>query len=409
MNTKFIETLVKYMLILFLLVTVAVQATRFFSVPVTTHTAHLTTIYQSTSGPGLVFRDEILLEESGASVVSSLFDDAQRVLVGEPVVELLPPGTYVGSRSLLRQTQREIDMLEQAQNTYINHLANTDALGRDIQRQLGFLVQMSATGQYEDAETLRSNLTSLLNQRQIAIGKEQNFQERISVLSSERDRLLSDAARGATGVVNAPRSGFYARSVDGLENILTLNLARTGGFSELKSLIENTAATEAQRRAGRIITSHNWYVAVVAYHYEIQGMRRGQSLDLLFEATGTRVPATLNRILSDSAEEKAVLIFHSNHVSEETVNLRVSDVRLDFRRHEGIRVDAQALRFVDGERGVFTLTNNVVRFKRVDPVYEEPGFILSRPPLDPHDTFTLRKYDQIIIRGVDLEDGRVLG
>jgi len=409
MNTKFIETLVKYMLILFLLLTVTVQATRFFSTPVRTQTAHLTTIFQSASGPGLVFRDEILLEESGASMVSSLFDDAQRVLVGEPIVELLPPGTYVGNRGRLRQTQWEIDMLEHAQDTSINHIANTDILGRDIQSQLGLLVQMSATGQYEDAGALRSNLTSLLNQRQIATGKEQNFQERISTLSSERDRLLLDAARGATGVVNAPRSGFYARSVDGLESVLTLNVARTGGLSELKSLVENTSASEVQSRAGRIITSHNWYVAVVVYQYEIQGMRRGQNLDIVFEATGTRVPATLRRILSDNAEDKAVLIFHSNHVSEETVNLRVSDVRLDFRQHEGIRVDAQALRFVDGERGVFTLTNNVVRFKRVDPVYEESGFLLSRPPLDPHDTFTLRKYDQIIIRGVDLEDGRVLG
>jgi len=408
MNARLIERIVKYMLILFLLIYVGMQASRYFSDTVRTQTAHLTTVYQSVRGRGLVFRDELVLQESGANAVSCLFNDAQRVLIGEPIVELLPPGTYVGSRSRLRETQREIDMLEQAQNASNSHAFNTEALGREIQQQLGQLAQISATGYYGSVPDIRDNLASLLNQRQIAIGREQDFQARINELTLYRDRITTGAVYGSSNVVNAPVSGFFAREVDGFEGTMSLDVARTAGFDQLITLIENAAPRQAAARVGRIVTSHNWYVGVIVSQYDIQWIRSGQRLSLVFEDAGTQVPATVARVLSENLQDYAVLILHANHVSRETINLRISDVRLDFRSHEGIRVDAQALRFVDGERGVFTLHNNVVSFRRIDPIYEEPGFVLSRPPFDPHDDFTLRKYDQIIIGGVDLEDGRVL-
>jgi len=203
-------------------------------------------------------------------------------------------------------------------------------------------------------------------------------------------------------------SGFYARSTDGLENALTLDVARTTGFTDLMAMIEHTAPRQDSNRAGRIVTSHNWYVGVIVDRYQTQWINPGQALDIFFE-TGVRAPATVNRVLYQAEHDQAVLVLHSGHVSEETISLRAQNLRLDFRVHEGIRVDAAALRFYNGERGVFTLSNNVVRFKLVDPIYEEPGFLLSRPPQNPHDPHTLRQHDQIIIGGVDLEDGRVLG
>ena len=409
MKAKHVEWLVKFLLISFLLVYVGVQVTRVLTPPMRTQTAHMDFVFQSVSGPGLVFRDEIPLEESGASVVSSLFDDAVRVLVGQPVAELLPPGTYIGNSALIRQTQWEIEMLLEAQDTSIHHIANTEALGRDIQQQLGIFAGLSASGNYHGAEDVRANLTALLNQRQIATGREQCFGARISQLTLEYERLNSFDRAGAIGVAYAPVSGFYARSTDGLESALSLNVARTAGLAELKAMIENTMPLQTVNRAGRVVTSHNWYVAVILDRYQTQWINTGQGLDIFFEGTGIRVPATVRRVLYRTGYDQAVLVLHSGHVSEDTINLRAQNVRLDFNVHEGIRVDAAALRFQNGERGVFTLSNNVVTFKRVDPIYEEPGFLLSRPPHNPRDPYTLRQYDQIIIGGVDLEDGRVLG
>jgi len=409
MKAKHVETLIKFLLISFLLVYVGVQVTRGLTPPMRTQTAHMDFVFQSVSGPGLVFRDEITLDESGASVVSSLFDDAVRVLVGEPVAELLPSGTYVGNSALIRQTQWELEMLLEAQDTSIHHMANTEALGRDIQQQLGALAGLTTSGNYHGAEDIRANLTALLNQRQIATGREQCFSARISQLTFEHERLNSFDRAGATGIVRTPVSGFYARSTDGLESTLSLSVARTAGLSDLRSMIENTVPLQTTNRAGRVVTSHNWYVAVILDRYQTQWINSGQGLEIFFEGTGVRTPATVARVLYQTGYDQAVLVLHSGYVSGETINLRAQNLRLDFNVHEGIRVDAAALRFQDGERGVFTLSNNIVRFKRVDPIYEEPGFLLSRQPHNPRDPHILRQYDQIIIGGVDLEDGRVLG
>lgn len=408
-SSRIIEKVVGFMLVAFLLAYVGVQTMRGVAPSMMTiQTAHLSSVFQSVSGRGVVFRDEIALEHGGANAISSLFDDAVRVLVGEPVAELLSPGTYVGSRSLLRQTQWEIEMLEQAQNTSVHHMANTEAIGRGISQQMVRLSKMSATGDFGGVDDLRQDLTALLNQRQIATGREDNFALRINALENQWESL-SIVGEGSNRVVLAPVTGFYSRLVDGLENILTLETVRSADIYRLSGIIQTTQPEQSIGSAGRIVTSHNWYVAIMVDRYKTQWVLPGQNLEMVFESNGARVPGVVERLLLGAVDDDyAVLVVHSNHVTGDTINLRTDNIRLEFAQHEGIRVDAAALRFVDGERGVFTMVNNTVQFRRVDPIYEEPGFLLSRIPHNPHDPFFLRLHDQVIIGGVELET-RIMG
>lgn len=408
MQGRFIEKLVASILMLFLLFYVGYQIFRYTGGSVKTETVYAYTVSQTLSARALIFRDETVLEETGAGVQSCLYEDGERVQVGQPVVEYLAGASGSGNRSRLRETQWEIAMLEEAQNTSLSHFSNAEALGRDIKQQLNRVVQMSASGNYAQVAEVRPVLVSLLNKRQVATGKENDFNSRIGSLALERDALSSSSGRDVNSVVNTPMSGYYAKPVDGLETVLTLELARTAGQEELLELLENPPAAGSKAGSGRIVTSQNWYVAVTVDKYDIQWVQQGQSLELRFENSAAQVPALIDRVLVSNEQDQAVLVLHCNNVSADTINLRSAQVSLVFTQYTGLRVNASHLRFQEGERGVYTLENNVISFKRLDPIYEEPGFLLSRQPVDPYDTVTLRQYDQIVTKGLELEDGKIV-
>ncbi|MGI6404349.1 MAG: HlyD family efflux transporter periplasmic adaptor subunit [Oscillospiraceae bacterium] len=407
MQGKWIEKLVASMLVLFLFCYVGFQATRYFDAPVKTETVYAYTVAQTINAQALVFREEMVLSETGSGVQSCLYDDGERVLIGQPVVEYLSSMAVGGNRSRLRQTEWEIAMLKEAQNTSLSHFSNAEALGRDLKQQLSYLVKMSASGRFDDVETLRPALVSLLNKRQIATGKERSFQRRIDSLAKELDSLRSASGQEVNMVVKTPVSGYFAKSIDGLESLLPLDTARTADLEELLELLENPPIFRTQPGSGRIVTSQNWYVAVKVDKYDVQWVREGQTLTLQFE-NSPGFPATVSRVLTSNEREEAVLVIHCNYVGADTINLRLAPVKLKFSQYTGLRVDTAFLRFQEGERGVYVLENNVVRFKKLNPIYEEAGFLLSAQPVDPYDSTTLRQYDQIITKGTELEDGKII-
>ncbi|MDR2908945.1 MAG: hypothetical protein LBU86_03590 [Oscillospiraceae bacterium] len=410
MSGRIVEKLVAALLVLFLFAYVGVQASRQFSIPVKTETVYEYTVAQTLESKGIVFREEQVIPGSMSGIESVLFDDGERVLIGQPVVEYLATNQSGGNRSRLQEVEWEIAMLREAQNSSVNHFSNAEALGREIKQQLGYLVGMAATGNYGDLGEVRPNLVSLLNKRQIATGKESSFQQRLDQLEAELDSLAATAGQETDMVVEAPVSGYYARPIDGYESTLSPELAETATLDELLALFDSVdpGLKGSVWGSGRIITSQNWYIAVKANKYDVQRVREGQALELVFDGGGAGIPATVKRRLVYGSEmEDAVLILHSNYIGSDTVSLRNPEVLLYFEEFTGLRVDSSRLRFVDGVQGVYALENNVVHFKRVDPVYEEEAFILSRQPVDPYDTKTLRQYDQIITKGTDLEDGKV--
>lgn len=408
MQGRITEKLVAGLLILFLLIYVGFQTFRFFGSPVKTETVYEYTVAQAITTKGVILRDEQVLSEAGSGVMSCLFEDGERVLVGAPVVEYLASEGVGADRSRLRDTQWEIAMLKEAQNTSLSHFSNAEALGRDIKQQMSQLVYMASLGQYDQLPAVQSNLVSLLNKRQIATGKENSFQLRIDQLTAEQDDLTTATGRQVNNVVKAPVSGYYAKPLDGYESLLNTKMATEGSLRELTELVETAEKPlHGAPGSGRIVTNQNWYVVITADKYEIQWVRSGQSLQLIFEGVSAKVPATVHRVLTANDSDNAVLVIHCNYITGELLDLRAEEVRLEFSQYTGLWVDTANLRFNGDERGVYVLENNVVRFKKLDPIYEEAGFVLSQQPYDLYNTEYLRQFDQIITKGTELEDGKI--
>ena len=398
---------------------------RYYNEPLQFETAFEYTVPRTISSVGIAIRDEIIIEESPRGVESYLYEDASRVAVGQPVAEYYPDD--IGDRNIrrLREIEQQIKMLENAQDTNINNLANTDTINRDIRDRLGVVANIMATGNSRDLPAIRTELTALMNRRKIAIGKEDNYHALISMLKEEYSRL-DLAGAGSVYEARSPGIGFFSKSYDGYEALIAPSMIRRMEITEYIELIENPAPQTAPGRVGRLVKNQVWYFAMPIKLHESEWITQNQTVDILFEQVGRRIRARVYDIRFENQNDTMIAVFQINQMSPEIINLRVTEATVYAAQYSGVRVGSSSLYFRQNERGetergVYVLEGNTVRFKLVYPIYEDQNFLISNPNpeikpniVDEFATDTdnyrlpppIKQYDLVIVKGTDLYDGK---
>ena len=64
-------------------------------------------------------------------------------------------------------------------------------------------------------------------------------------------------------------------------------------------------------------------------------------------------------------------------MDSDIARLRTEDVEIVINETDGIRINKSAVRVVDGVQGVYVLTGNIVRFKKLDVIYTGDDYVVS--------------------------------
>lgn len=372
------------------------------------------TIPRSLTGRGVAIRDEIPLGSSGEGTPHFLYKDGTKIGIGQPVAEFYTGSVKNRNIQSIRDIEDDINMLEKAQNKNVNNYSSAPIISRDIREQLALLNQMSSTGKCSDLPTIEKEIENLINRRHIATGKGENFNNRITELKAQLVELKSESDLSSIKTSVAPQSGFFAKNNDGLETALTTDKIDYLGVNDYLTLIEQDLA-ETHNQNGRLVINSKWYFAVCVPKHQTEWVREGQTAKMNFSQFTEPVSTTVYKVLTENNNNMAVIILTSDLISEDTLNIRMSDVTLSFSNFTGLKINSSNIRFRENdmgetERGVFVLENHVVTFKTVDVIYEESSFVISRMNYaDSQNKKDVRLFDQIIVRGGnDIYDGKII-
>jgi hypothetical protein len=282
-------------------------------------------------------------------------------------------------------------------------------INRDIKEQLGYLITASEQRRYSSSDEIRGRLTELINKKQIATGMTNGFASRLNELTAELSALSAQERDSAVMRASAPVSGYFVRRCDGYETLLSPKAVEDYGISEYLGLLDGVTPEPQIAPAGKIVRSQNWTFVAAADKSSLEFVKPGQLLNVSFESAETPIPASVTKILQEKDEPRAVLLLSCNYVSGPLLGLRRTAAELDFNQYSGLRVDMANVRFLGEERGVYVLEKGVASFKKLDAVYEDQNFVLSRfrPPSLNTDEY-VKLFDQIIIRCNDLYDGKTI-
>ena len=201
-------------------------------------------------------------------------------------------------------------------------------------------------------------------------------------------------------------AGYFVNRVDGYETTLTIsNLSKlsTAALSEQMALkVENDSSS-----CGKIVSGYEWYMACILpdSYYNVLGVGRSLSIRMSF-VLDESVPVTVYACNKDNQGNVAV-VFRCDQMNSALSTIRKESVEIQLVEHTGLKVPKNAV-IVNEEQqaGVYIRSGNVVSFRKIEQIYSQPADYIVCKIVDDKDY--LQMYDDIIVNGRDLYDGKII-
>lgn len=389
---------------LLLLMYVGYQAYLTLYMPVKTQRAAMQTVEDGIPAVGYVVNSETVITANVDGVLDYELDDGERVAKGGTVANVYATAQQAQNERQLHELDSEIKGLQAENLTGSNMAIDIDVLDAEITQKFSALCTQANSASVVGITQDKTDLVGLLNEKQLATGKASNFNARLSALNAERQKLAA-ADSGAAAAVTSPVSGYFVSRVDGYEGRFPASGVMSVTTKQVNALLAAKPAVQ-KNAVGKVISSYEWYMLCVLDTADAQKLKLGGNVGLSIPfSDNSSIPATVAAVNRDSAGKCAV-VFQCNSMSGSIATLRNSSISIVVGRYTGIRVDNADVRVENGVRGVYVLEGNTARFRSVDVAYAGDGFLISK--IDSTDANRLQLYDDIVVEGRDIYDGKIV-
>lgn len=391
----------------FFLVYAAIQLYRYYNIPLRTQTAVNYAVADVISVTGVAVRDEEPLEASPDGVVSYLYNDGTKVSSGTEVALIYSDPDDAHAQMRVREIDAEIRSLEDAKAEGTSYFSHTDVVSRQISQHVGNFIDALEQGEAYACLAIKREITAGMNKKQIATNTQKDFSARISMLGQEKNTLQS-SIDSINATVKAQRSGYFVKGLDGLEAELTPAMLRDITPQGAADMISLSRSPGYQGGAiGRIVKDFRWSFVANVPNETAQRFAQGGTVEVDFGLQDTGpINAIVEKVEPGDLGSDGMIILSCTRISEQLLSMRVREAKIKLRMLDGLMVSTKALRFVDGQKGVYVRRGYTVVYRPIRTVYEETGFVLCDPSYN--DGGTVRLFDEVIIEGTDLYDGKLI-
>ena len=357
-------------------------------------TALAVTVSDTLNADGVLLFNESYV--AGSGTLGYLVEDGERVSAGTAVAEIYSDASQAVLRQQLTQLNEQIDLLQKSQNTTSLQLDN---LLRDRSGALYNMMDALDAQDYGDVDADARDYLLAQNKLWIVTGDAAGFTDQIAALVQQAQSV--QAQLGTPTQITAPQTGYFVRASSsgrlnaGADDILAQDA------SQLKAYLESSPELALDGCAGKIVSGFTWrYVGVC------------------------------------SAEEGAKLLnlarfmLTCNTINGDVLCLNRASAQISLGENTGLRIRASAVHYLkedgtesedgtpdQGENyvpGVYVKRGNIAYFCKIDPVdadhplVTDGDYILVLPKGTKDSISEVKLYDEIIVSGQNLYNGKLL-
>ena len=383
-------------------------------------------ISDTVEADGVLLFDESYVAGSGN--LGYLAADGERVSAGTAVAEVYSNASQASLRLQLNQLNDQIDLLQKSQNTSALQL---DTLLKERSSALYDLLDTLDDSDYEAVDDDANAYLLAQNKLWVVTGEAANFTDQITALVQQSQSV--QAQLGSPAQITAPQTGYFVRSSSSgrlnasADDILALNA------QELQGYLQSDPVLALDGCAGKIVAGFTWrYVGVcTAKQGEKLLGQNGKPLSTAVEISfpgqvENSLKATVTEVEIDQDSGLARFVLSCNSINGDVLCLNHARARISTGESTGLRVPAAAVHYLkedgteaetQGENyipGVYVKYGNIARFCKIDPVdadhplISEDDYILVLPKGTDGSVSQVRLYDEIIVSGQNLYDGKLL-
>ena len=348
---------------------------------------------------GIYIRDEEVIKKRYNGVLSYPVKDGGKVAKDSVVAYLYNNEEEIETNRHIEELENEVALLRSAQNPGTVQTAEPDFISPLIAEQYQTIASLLAKGDIEDLKARRDNLFTLMCIYQLAIGQEKGYDERIAELSAQISDLRVSRKK-PKGSVTSPDSGYFVSYTDGYESELTFDTVGDITADRIKEIIEEEKERDyhGKYEIGKLVKGYNWKIAGVVDNSS-SAFNPGDTVKLSFASVPDTVTATIEMLRDTDDPNETVIVLRCEENTYGLVRLRTDRVDMTLHDFEGIKVPKQAIRFnKDNEKGCYILIGQNVKFRKIDEIYAENDYVLSRITSD--DDY-VSVFDKVITSGVD--------
>ena len=372
--------------------------------PVKTETAVFYSASDGLNITGLIIRSETLVTSSEGGVMHFVLEDGSRVAKDGVIANIYDSESASITLSKIDSVNTKIEDIEEMLSYNDLEAADLDMINAKATQSLNNLIVSGASGNFGNMSELSDELLSALNRRQVAMGETTDFSAQLEQLKAEKNEL-SASLPAAKGTVKAAMSGYFVSKADGYETVLTCGNPESITPEFMSSV---SAAELPDGVIGKIVSDYEWYIAAEISINESLKYKEGDSLTIYTSVKSyPKLPVTVKKINISESSSTAVVVFSCNEMNSELATMRSGPMTVVTKEYDGLRVPSAALRVVDSKRGVYVLTGMQVKFVEVNVLYKDDSYMICEKQTS--DESVLRLYDEVIVKGKNLYDGKIVG
>lgn len=392
----------------------------------TYETALLATVCDTVDAEGVLLFDESYVVGTGGEM-GYLVDDGERVSAGTAVAEVYTDASQAALRQQLEQINDQIDLLQKSQNTGSIQL---DPLRKERSSALYDLMDELDAGEFEQTEDSAHEYLLAQNKLWVLTGDVIDFSAQIAALQQQAADV--QAQLGTPTQITAPQTGYFVRASSsgrlnaGAEDILAL------GAVDLKAYLDSEPEIALDGCAGKVVAGFTWRYAGVCSAQQGQkllgtdGKPLKTAVELRFQGTTSGLKAKVSEVNIDEASGLARFVIVCEYVNGDVLRLNKARAEIVVGESTGLKVRASAVHYLkedgteaeqQGENyapGVYVKYGNIARFCRIDavdsahPLVTDGDYILVQPGGTAGSVSEVRLYDEVIVSGQNLYDGKLL-
>lgn len=364
-----------------------------------TEDAVLYTCKDGISFTGVLVRDEKLVYSTytGTGVMDYTAKDGSRLSKKSNIANIYDSYEQLYNRYRIEKLEEELDILNKAQDHGTTDYAQPEFITAQVTESYKELLLSLASGNFSTAYSESNDMLKLMNIYNISTNLETDFSDRISELSTELS-ILNASLKAPLSSITSSETGYFTSAFDGYESLLSTDSISSLTVEEIKNIIKNpkNITSDYENVIGKVFSDYSWKMVGVidtADRYFVN-----QKITLSFVSTNERHSVIVESITSTGNGNEAIIVLSCEELNSDIAALRTAEVELIFSEHTGIRVSRSAIRFVNGEKGVYVIEGEQIEFKKLDVIYEGDDYVLSE---NTSDSEYLNLYDKILLEPLE--------
>lgn len=388
-----------------LLTYIIYQAYMMIYKPLKTEIAYTYTAIDTVDTDVFVAREESYITNNTKGTIISVAEDGSRVAKNQEVAVVFSDSAAADTYSRLNELSASIDRYTRLAKQTDNYTFDINDLDKNIDDAVMNLADVVTHQKYQSLSNSIDNVRNQVVTRQVAVGNSFDFEKKLQQLKDEYNVLSKKSSKHKSVV--SDKSGYYISGVDGYETLVDCSKISSLTVDQIFEVLQSKPKETPKGAIGKIVNEFAWYFICVVDSNSIGNLEVGDTLTVRLPYSAVNsVKATVFAINENNGDKTAVIL-SCNRMNSDISSLRNESAELVIDSYTGLKISSSAIRVNDkGEKGVFVQKGNLVEFRKVNIVYSDDDFVLSST--DVNGDGYVKLYDNVIIEGKDLYDGKII-